>query len=202
MSLGNLSKEELLSKLPKSITTMHVVLMLVGVILLALTIYFAVSYFGAVNENKDLDKQITQKQQQISTIGEMQNIGSLQSQLEQAQQDLITKSPFPSRISDTEIAYSVIVAARESAIACYQYNPSTSAIIAVGNGMYLENKQSLSSQGATDTSGEKIARIVNFLEAIEEAYDTSSISGLSLTDGDGDGYWTFRLSYSTITLSE
>ena len=200
MSLGNFSKEELLAKLPKNINSVHVVLMVVSLILLALTIYFTVSYFGAVNDKKDVNKQITQRQQQINSLGELQNIAALQSQLEQALQDVIDKSPFPAQISDTEIAYSIIVAARESAITCYQYNPSSPDIAIINKGSYTEQRYSISSQGATDTSGEKIVRIVKFLEALEESYDTSSTSGLSLSDGDGDGYWTFRFTYSIFTL--
>lgn len=202
VSLGNFSKADLLSKLPKSITTTHVVLMVVSLILLALTIYFAISYFGAMSDKKDLDNKITQKQQQISAIGEMQNIGSLESQLDQALQDLITKSPFPEQVSNIEGSHSIIEAEQAAAIKCYQKSYSSSGTITVNSGSYMEKRYSIASQGPTDSTGEKIIRIVNFLEELEEAYDTSSINGLSLSDGDGDGQWTFSFTYSILTLSE
>lgn len=200
ISLGNFSKDALRTKLPKNITLMHLILMVVGVILLGLTIYFAISYFGAVSEKKDLDKQIIEKQQQINSIGGMQNIGALQSQLEQAQQDLIDASPFPEEVNNTDVAYSIIQAARAAAISCYQYNAASPVAITINTGNYNQNSYSIGSQGAEGTTGERMARIVNFLEELEESYDTSEITGLSLTDREEDDEWTFSFTYSIITM--
>ena len=143
ISLSDLLKGNPLSKLPKSITTTHIILIVVSIILLALTIYFTVSYFGAVSDRNDKDKLISQKQQQINAIGEMQNIGALQSQLAQAQQDLIQKSPFPTEISNTDVAYSIIEAARSAAIACYSYSSSRSTLVTINGRSYQENNYAI-----------------------------------------------------------
>jgi hypothetical protein len=200
ISLGNFSKDALLSKLPKSITVTLVILMVVSVILLGLTIYFVISYFGAVNERNDLDKQILQKQQQINAIGGMQNIAALESQLEQAQQDLIDESPFPEEVSTMDVAYSIIEAAKTASISCYQYTAASPVSININTGNYKQNSYSIGSQGAEGTTGERMARIINFLEELEESYDTSKITGLSLTDREEDAEWTFSFTYSIITM--
>jgi len=202
ISFKDLIKGNPLSKLPKSIKPIHIILMVVCVILLALTIYFAVAYFGSVSDRNDKDKLITQKQQQINAIGGMQNIGALQSQLEQALEDVIEESPFPAKISNTDVAYSIIEAARSAAIACYQYSSSRSTMVNLNTSSYQQNNYAIQSQGAADSTGEKTSRIINFLKELEESYDTSSITGLTLSDGDGDGEWLFGFTYSILTLPE
>lgn len=202
VSLPKLSKANLSSlKLPKGITSAQLLLMAVGVILLGVTIYFVISYFSAVNNKKDLDHDITQKQQQINNLGSLQNIGALQSQLEEALQDLIDKSPFPETIANTDVAYSIIQAAREASITCFRYDPQDAdTTVSINNNEYIDNRYSVSSSGAGDTGGEKMTRITNFLENLEAAYDTARISGITLTDSEGDDLWTFSCTYSIISL--
>jgi type II secretory pathway pseudopilin PulG len=201
LSLGKLSKGSLSSiKLPKGITITQVVLIVVGIVLLALTIYFAVSYFSAVSDKKDVNKSILQKQQQIGSMGALQNIAALESQLEDAQNDLIDKSPFPDEINNADVAYAIIQAAREASITCFSYAPITATITAVSNGSYIANRYSITSQGAGDTTGEKIVRITNFLEELEDSYDTASLSGISMTDGENDDLWGFSVTLSILSL--
>jgi hypothetical protein len=202
ISLGDLSGGNLLSKLPKSITPINLVLMVVGVILLALTVYFAVTYFGAVSDRNDLDNDITQKQQQISGFGGLQNIATLQSQLDQALQDLMDESPFPTNISDTEIAYSIIKAEEETTNTCYQYDTLSANPVDLNNGTYVQNRYSISSQGEEGSTGVKLIRIIRFVEELEGSYDTATVSGLVLSDSEGDGEWTFDLTYSIVSMPQ
>jgi hypothetical protein len=202
ISLGKFSKESLSSlKLPKSITITHVILIVVAIIFLSLTIYFAVSYFSAVNNKVALNRTITQTQQQINAFGGLQNIAALQSQLENAQQDLIDKSPFPQEIKNADAAYSIIQAAREASIACFTYSPGGSSGVDLNGSAYVNNNYAISAQGAASSGGEKFIKIINFFEELEGAYDTASISGIGLANAGGSGLWTVSFTYSILSLS-
>jgi len=195
LSLGKLSKANLSSmKLPKGITITHVVLIVVSIILLALAIYFATSYFGAVSKRTDLNRDIQLKHQQINNIGGPQNIAALQSQLEEAQQDLIDESPFPLEINNIEVVYLILQAAADANVTCLQYNPSGKASSDINGSTYMDNRFSISSSGVGG-AGEKITRIIKFLNNIEELpYNAVSITGLSLSNTDGMWVVSFSLS--------
>jgi hypothetical protein len=202
--MGKLFSKESLSsiKLPKGITIRHIILIVVAIILLALTIYFAVSYFSAVSDKGNLNHSITQKQQEVNAFGGLQNIGALQSQLEDSQQDLTDKSPFPLKIHNTDAAYSILQAAREANIACFTYTPGGHGSMDINGNAYVKNSYSISAQGAESTGGEKLNRIINFLEELEGAYDTAIINGISLSDTDGTDLWITSFTYSIISLSQ
>jgi Tfp pilus assembly protein PilO len=202
ISLGKFSTANLSSiKLLKGITITHLVLIAVGVILLALTIYFAVSYFSAEGNKKDLNQQIQQKQQQINSMSGPENISALLSQLESALEDLTEQSPFPEVANNTDVAYSIIQAAREASITCFSYNPGEPDTYNINDNGYIQNTYSISVQASSSTTGEKITKINNFLEELESAYDTAMVTGVSLSDGDGDGLWTIDFTYSVISLT-
>jgi hypothetical protein len=200
LSLGKLSKGNLSSmKLPKGITITHVVLIVVAIILLALTIYFAVSYFGAVSKRTDLNRDIQLKHQQINSIGGPQNISALQSQLEEAQQDLIDESPFPLEVDNVEVVYLILQAAADANVTCFQYDPSGKAPYDINGHAYISNGYSISSSGVGST-GEKITRIIKFLNNIEELpYNAVSITGLSLSSASDEGTWVVSFSLSILS---
>jgi hypothetical protein len=200
--MPKLSKASLSSmKLPKNFSATHLVLIVLSVIFAGLTIYFAVSYFKATSNKSNTEKQITQKQQQIKAIGGPQNIAALLAQLDAASQDLIDESPFPDEINNTDVAYTIIQAAREASITCFEYNPSGPAVFAINNSEYIENRYSISSSGPADSNGEKIVKITHFLDELETAYDTATITGVGLSDGEGDGLWTIGFTYSVLSLT-
>jgi len=191
VSLGKFPKRNLSSiKLPKGISVAQLILIVVGVIILALTIYFAVSYFSARNSKADLNRDIQLKQQQIANIGGPENISALLSQLEEAQQNLVDESPFPQEINNADIANLVILAAREANLTCFQYAPATDeGQSTINDRAYTDNRYSISSNGIDD-QGEKTIRIINFLKNLEDLpYNTVGLSQLSLTDSEGDGTW-------------
>jgi hypothetical protein len=202
VSIGKLFSKESLSsiKLPKSITITHIILIVVAITLLALTIYFAISYFSAVSNKVNLNHTVTQKQQEVNAFGALQNIGALQSQLEDGQQDLIDKSPFPLEIHNTDAAYSILQAAREANIACFSYSPGGAGGFDINGNAYIKNNYTISAQGAASTGGEKLNRIINFLVELEGAYDTSMISGTSLSRSSGSDLWTVSFTYSILSL--
>jgi hypothetical protein len=203
LSLGKFPKGGLSAiKLPKGISVTQLILIVVGVIILALTIYFAISYFTAVSKKTDLNRDIQLKNQQISNIGGLQNIAALQSQLVDAQQDLIDKSPFPQEVNNIDMAYLIIQAAREANITCFQYTPATEkGAYSINDSTYINNQYGISSTGAGEATGEKTIRIINFLKNLEELpYNTVSISGLSLSDSDRDGTWSVTFSLSILSL--
>lgn len=200
-ALGNFSLASLSSmKLPKGITTTHLILIVVSVILLALTIYFTVLYFGAAADKNDLEKQITQKQTQLNSMGEMQNIAALESQLEQAREDLAENSPFPEVVKNTDVAYSIILAAREASITCFSYDSDDPKIYTINGNDYIENIYGISVQETDSETGEKISRIIRFLTELEETYDNSIVTSASMSDGESDDLWVIDFDYSVISL--
>ena len=203
VSLGKFSKANLSSiKLPKSITITHVFLIVVAIILLALTIYFAVLYLSAVGSKVALNHAITQKQQQINAFGGLQNIAALQSQLENTQQDLIDKSLFPREIKNTDVAYSIIQAAREANIACFTYNPGGLTSATINGSVYTQQNYPISATGAASSGGEKLIKFINFFKELEGAYDTASISAISLSNPNGAGLWTVSFTYTILSLPQ
>ncbi len=200
LSLGKLSKGNLSSmKLPKGITITHVVLTVVAIILLALTIYFAVSYFGAVSKRTDLNRDIQLKHQQINNIGGLQIISALESQLEEAQQALIDHSPFPLEVDNVEVVYLILQAAADANVTCFQYDPSGKGSSDINGHTYIDNRYAISSSGVGG-AGEKITRIIKFLNSIEELpYNAVSIIGLSLSSASDTGTWVVSFTLSILS---
>ena len=199
LSLGNLSKVKLSSmKLPKGISITQVVLIVVSIILLVLAIYFAISYFGAVNKRTDLNRAIQSQHQQINNIGGLQNIAALRSQLEVAQQDLIDDSPFPLKIDNTEVVYLILQAAADANVVCFQYSAGGKGASSINGHTYTSNSYSLSSSGAGST-GYKITKIIKFLKNIEELpYNAVSITGLGLSS-TSEGLWSVSFTLSILS---
>ena len=206
LSLSNfkLSKASLSSmKLPKGITITQVVLAVVGIVLLVLAIYFAVSYFGAVSKRTDLNRDIQSQHQLINSIGGLQNIGALESQLEVAQQDLIDENPFPLELDNTEVVYLILEAAADANVACFQYDSSGKVPSDINGHSYMDNRYSISASGV-GSAGLKITRIIKFLTNIEELpYNAVSIIGLSLTsvssDAGTEGMWVVNFTLSILS---
>lgn len=200
-ALGNFSIANLSSmKLPKGITSIHLALIVISVILLALSIYFVVLYFGAAADKNDLKKQITQTQQLISSMGEMHNIAALESQLEQALEDLAEKSPFPEAVKNTDVAYQIILAAKEASISCFSYDSDDPNIYTINGNDYIENIYGISVQATDSETGAKLSRIVRFLTELEETYDNSMVTSVSLSDAESDALWVIDFDYSVISL--
>lgn len=202
LSIGDLRKVKLSSvKLPKGITITQIVLAVVGIVLLALAIYFAVSYFSSVSKRTDINRAIQVKHQQINSIGGLQNIGALQSQLEEAQQDLIDENPFPLEIDNMEVVYQILQAAADANVVCFQYTPAGKTAYSINGQTYISNAYSITSSGAGST-GVKITRIIRFLKNIEELpYNAVSITGLSLSSPSSDEE-TWAISFTLSILSQ
>jgi hypothetical protein len=201
ISLSNLSKVRLSSmKLPKGISIRQVVLIVVGIVLLVLAIYFAVSYFGAVSKRTVVNRDIQLTQQQINNIGGLQNIGALQSQLEEAQQNLIDENPFPLEIDNMEVVYQILQAAADANVVCFQYTPAGKSSYGINGQTYISNAYSISSNGV-GSAGVKITRIIKFLKNIEELpYNAVSINGLSLSSSSSDeGTWGVSFTLSILS---
>ena len=202
-SMPKLSKASLSSlKLPKGFSYMHIILIVLCIVFAGLTIYFAVSYFQATGNKNDVEKQVTQKQQQIDAMGGPQNISALLAQLEDALKNLEDESPFPDTVNNVDVAYAILQASREASITCYDYDPGSPSVMAINVNEYIENRYSISSSGPADSGGEKLVRITHFFEELEAAYDTYMISGVSLSDTEGDGLWTVSFTYSVLSLRQ
>ncbi len=190
-------------KLPKGITITQVILAIVSIVLLVLAIYFAISYFGAVSKRTDLNRDIQSKHQIINSIGGLQNIGALQSQLEAAQQDLIDENPFPLELDNIEVVYLILEAAADANVACFQYDSSGKVPYYINDHSYMNNRYTISASGV-GSAGLKITRIIKFLTNIEELpYNAVSIIGLSLTsvssDAGTEGMWVVNFTLSILS---
>jgi|GEM_PF-5038533 len=199
ISFSKLSKANLSSiKLPKGITFTQIALAAINIVLLALVIYFAVSYFGVVSKRTGLNRDIVLKQQQINSIGELQNIDALNSQLATAQQDLIDKSPFPVKLGSLDVVGQILEAAQDAHLTCIQYTPSNAAPYTINGHSYVANRYSITSTGV-NSAGEKLIRIIKFLQNIEELpYNAISISDLTMTQNEGKT-WTVAFTLSILS---
>jgi hypothetical protein len=133
-------------------------------------------------------------------MGEMQNIAALESQLEQAREDLAENSPFPDSVKNTDVAYSIILAAREASITCFSYDSDDPKIYTINGNDYIENIYGISVQETDSETGEKISRIIRFLTELEETYDNSIVTSASMSDGESDDLWVIDFDYSVISL--
>ena len=202
LSLGKLSKGDISSiKLPMGLNVTHLILIVISVILLAVSIYLLIANFQGTSEKADTERDIKLKQQQIANIGEIPSVSTLQQELERVLEEY-ENLPFPVEVNNVDVAYHIIQAAADSNIACFEYAPDDKGATSIGERSYTDNKYTLSRSGGGSAAGEKINRIINFLENLEELpYDTLSITDLSMSASEGSDLWTFDLSISILSQS-
>jgi len=204
LSLGKFSKGDTSSiKLPMGLKISHLIMIVVSVILLAVCIYLTIGYIQGKSEKANIEKSIHLKEMQIASIGEIPDIATLQQELERVQSELVENAPFPVQVKNVDVAYYIIQAAEDSNIACFEYAPSDGkGSVSIGSKSYTENSYQISRTSGGSTAGEKINRIISFLENLEEMpYSTLSITAIAMSAQEGGELWTFDLTISISSQS-
>ena len=183
-------------KLLKGIKVSQLVLIFTSVILLALTIFFSVSYFQGLNTKDNLANDIQQKQDTIAH-NPPKNLSELLAKLNDSVANLSVNAPFPASVDDKGLAAQFIKTARDQNILSLTYSPpTTNSTLTIGTIAYPVKTYRISVVTAT-----KLQKIINFLQALEELpYTTSYIDGLTFSQS-GD-LWTFALNFEVILRNQ
>ena len=186
-------------KLPKGIKVNQLVLMLTSVILLALVIFFSVSYFQGLHTKNNLTNDIQKKTNAIAA-NPHKNIPELLAKLNDSLMNLSQNAPFPASIDNKEIASQLIEVAKGDSIILDGYTPPTAdSTLTIGTISYPVKTYSISSR----TKPVRLQKIITFLQDLEDLpYRTSYIDALSLSYEQTTGFWTFGLNLEIILLNQ
>ena len=171
LSLGKLTRNQL-------------ILGVAIVILIIVNVFFAVGYFGAASTKADLDSDIATKQKYIDENEARYNIGELQNDLADAQQEL-AEAPFLDNIDTLELVDHIIDVMKKAEIGTYTYSPGGTGTVKIGGATYHTHTYSISI-----TSSEKLTTLIKLQSYIEDLpYDAIMTNNLVLT-GRGDSWKT------------
>jgi hypothetical protein len=162
------------------------------VILLIVNVFFAVGYFGAASTKADLQSDIATKQKYIDENEARYNIGELQNDLADAQQEL-AEAPFLDTIDTLELVDHIIDVMKKAEIGTYTYSPGGTGSVKIGEATYRTHTYSISI-----TSREKLTTLIKLQSYIEDLpYDAIQTNNINLT-GSGDS-WTTTFIIQIIT---
>ena len=171
LSLGKLTRNQL-------------ILGVAIVILLIVNVFFAVGYFGAASTKADLQSDIATKQKYIDENEARYNIGELQNDLADAQQEL-AEAPFLDTINTLELVDHIIDVMKKAEIGTYTYSPGGTGSVKIGGAKYRTHTYSISI-----TSSEKLTTLIKLQSYIEDLpYDAIMTDNIVLT-GSGDSWKT------------
>jgi len=175
LSLGKLTRNQL-------------ILGVAIVILLIVNVFFAVGYFGAASTKADLDSDIATKQKYIDENEARYNIGELQNDLADAQQEL-AEAPFLDNIDTLELVDHIIDVMKKAEIGTYTYSPGGTGTVKIGGATYHTHTYSI-----RITSSEKLTTLIKLQSYIEDLpYDAIMTDNIVLT-GSGDSWKiTFKI---------
>lgn len=172
LSLGKLTRNQL-------------ILGVAIVILLIVNVFFAVGYFGASSTKADLESDIATKQQYIHDNEARYNIGELQNELADVQQEL-AEAPFLDEINTLELVDHIIDVMKKAEIGTYTYSPGSVGTITIGGGTYRTHSYSISI-----TSAEKLTTLIKLQSYIEDLpYDAVRTNSIKLNNVGGDSWKT------------
>lgn len=186
-------------KLPKGLKVNQLALILTSVILLALTIFFAVSYLQGSHTKNNLTNEIQQKTRAIAA-NQPKSISELVEKLNDSVMNLSQNAPFPASVDNKEIASQLIQVAKDDNILLDEYIPPTaSSTLTIGTIPYLVETYIISAK----TQPVRLQKIITFLQDLEDLpYPTSYIDGLSFSYDSTTGFWTFGLNFKVILLNQ
>ena len=172
LSLGKLTRNQL-------------ILGIAIVVLLIVNIFFAVGYFGAASTKADLQSDIATKQKYIDENEARYNIGELQNDLADAQQEL-AEAPFLDTIDTLELVDHIIDVMKKAEIGTYTYSPGGTGSVKIGGATYRTHTYSISI-----TSREKLTTLIKLQSYIEDLpYDAIQTNSIKLTNVGGDSWKT------------
>jgi hypothetical protein len=160
------------------------------VILLIVNVFFAVGYFGTASTKADLQGDIATKQKYIDENEARYNIGELQNDLADAQQQL-AEAPF---LDTIELVDHIIDVMKKAEIGTYSYSPGGTGSVKIGGATYRTHTYSISI-----TSREKLMTLIKLQSYIEDLpYDAIQTNNIKLTNVGGDS-WTTTFIIQIIT---
>ena len=172
LSLGKLTRNQL-------------ILGVAIVVFLIVSVFFAVGYFGAASTKADLESEIATKEKYIDENEARYNIGELQSELADVQQEL-AEAPFLDEIDTLELVDHIIDVMKKAEIGVYTYKPGGAGTIKIGGATYHTHSYSISI-----TSAEKLKTLIKLQSYIEDLpYDAIQTNSIKLTSAGGDSWKT------------
>jgi len=169
----------------------QLILIVAIVALLAVNVFLAIGYFGALSRKASLQSDIENKQAQIARMPSQSDIDALTRQLDAAKQKLADESPFPEEIDPLELLDHIIYAVQKAGLDSYSYVPGVGKKEKIGEGTYTAIPYAI-------TTSERLSTLIRFLELIEELpYDTITIRNVSLT-ATGE-IWNLKFNLVIIT---
>ena len=182
-------------KLPKGIKVSQLALIFTSVILLALTIFFSVSYLQGLNTKDNLTTEIQQKTHAIA-VNPPKNLSELIAKLNDSATNISRNAPFPASIDNKEVGTQLIQVEKDTNT-FFQYTlPTTTSTITIDTIPYP-----IKTYAITGGAAVKLQKVISILKDLEELpYPTSYIDGLSLSPSDN--LWTFSLSFEVILRNQ
>ena len=163
------------------------------VILLIVDIFFLVGYIGAAGTKADLQSDIATKQKYIDANEARYNIGELQNDLADVQQQL-AEAHFLDTIDTLELVDHIIDVMKKAEIGTYTYSPGGTGTVKIGGATYHTHTYSISI-----TSHEKLNTLIKLQSYIEDLpYDAIQTNNIKLTNVGGDS-WTTTFIIQIIT---
>jgi hypothetical protein len=163
----------------------QLILVVAIVILLIVNIFFAVGYFGASSTKADLESDISTKQKYIDDNAGRYNIGELQSELAEVQEEL-AEAPFLDDIDTLELVDHIIDVMKKAEIGTYTYSPGAIGTEKIGGGTYRTHSYSISI-----TSAERLTTLIKLQSYIEDLpYDAVMTNNIRLSNVGGDSWKT------------
>jgi hypothetical protein len=144
----------------RGVSRFQLILIVAVVALIAVNVFLAWGYFGAINTKADLEKDIVTKEQSIDYLEGLYNIGALTNQLAEAERKLAEEAPIPERIDPLELVDKIIYVVQKAGIDTYTFKPAGSSQVQIGNNMYTGITYTIS-------TAERLSVLVKFLELLE-----------------------------------
>jgi len=172
LSLGQLSRNQL-------------ILGVCVVVLLIVNVFFIVGYLGTASTKADLESDIATKQKYINDNEARYNIGELQNELADVQQEL-AEAPFLYEIDTLELLDHIIDVMKKAEIGTYSYTPGGTGTKKIGSSTYHTHSYSISI-----TSAERLTTLIKLQSYIEDLpYDAIMTNSIALTNVGGDSWKT------------
>lgn len=182
-------------KLPKGLKVNQLALGVVIVILLALTIYFAFSYFQGVNTKDNLVSDISKREGEIAANPPV-NLYDLRAKRDDAVANLSKNAPFLKSIDDTELATQLLAISRDANKPDFKFLPSSgNTSITINNSTYPVKSYDIAF-GSTTT----LPKAIYLLKLLEDLpYDTSRITAIETTKSTSSSdSWSLSLKFEVV----
>jgi hypothetical protein len=170
----------------KRFSRLQLILTVVCIAFLAISILFIMGYFQSAGKTPDLEKSITQTQQQIASLQGTCDINEATLRLEELLNRIVNESPFPAEVPDnTEVMNAIIGVVSEINVDLDQLSYKGESGIGIGETMYTASSYDLDCSTDEGREDRLIVLLELFEELRDEDYKTLLIEGVNLPGGEG-----------------